>query len=122
MVPLWQQRTTNSLSIWDSPTNWNLNRTIGDPTKPEQIIDRVTALDISHDGKWIATGSGEPSRGGEIKIWSLQDGTLVRALNQPHSDCVYGLEFAPDDQLLASAAADRLIKVFKCRMALSLRH
>lgn len=102
----------NTVTVWESLTSWNLVRTVGSIDKPDQIIDRVTALDFSHDNKFLATGSGEPSRGGEVKIWSVQDGGLIRALNQPHSDCVYGLEFSPDDQRLASSAADRLIKIF----------
>lgn len=98
---------------WDYATEWTLEKTIGSPDDAAQIVDRVTAIDFSHDGKLIASGSGEPSRSGEIKIWSLENGQLVRALKEPHSDTVFGLEFSPDDQLLASCAADRFMKVFK---------
>ncbi|GIT38752.1 MAG: hypothetical protein Ct9H300mP7_6730 [Verrucomicrobiota bacterium] len=39
------------------------------------IEDRVIALDFSPDGKWLATGGGFPSRGGEIYIWNVEDGS-----------------------------------------------
>lgn len=97
---------------WDYATEWKLERTIGSPDDATQIVDRVTAIDFSHDGKRIASGSGEPSRSGEIKVWSIENGQLVIALKEPHSDSVFGLEFSPDDQFIASCAADRFMKVF----------
>lgn len=104
--------TNNTVTSWDFATNWKLERTIGSPDDAAQIVDRVSALDFSHDGKLLATGSGEPSRSGEIKLWSVENGQLVRALKEPHSDCVYGMEFSPDDQQIASCGADRFVKVF----------
>lgn len=103
----------NTGVAWDYATEWKLERTIGSPDDGAQIVDRVTAIDFSHDGKLLASGSGEPSRSGEVKIWSMENGQLVRALKEPHSDTVFGLEFSPDDQFLASCAADRFMKVFK---------
>ncbi len=102
----------NAVTSWDFATNWKLERTIGSPDDATQIVDRVSAIDFSHDGKVLATGSGEPSRSGEIKFWSVENGQLVRALKEPHSDCVYGIEFSPDDQQIASCGADRFVKVF----------
>jgi WD40 repeat protein len=103
----------NTGVAWDYATEWKLERTIGSPDDPSQIVDRVTAIDFSHDGKLIAAGSGEPSRSGEVKIWSAENGQLVRALKEPHSDTVFGLEFSPDDTMLATCGADRFMKVFK---------
>jgi WD40 repeat protein len=103
----------NTGVAWDYATEWKLERTIGSPDDATQIVDRVTAIDFSHDGKLLASGSGEPSRSGEVKIWSLENGQLVRALKEPHSDTVFGLEFSPDDQFVASCGADRFMKVFK---------
>jgi WD40 repeat protein len=102
----------NTGVAWDYATEWKLERTIGKPDDATQIVDRVTALDFSRDGQWIASGSGEPSRSGEVKIWAVASGELVKALNEPHSDTVFGLEFSPDNSMLATCGADRFMKVF----------
>jgi WD40 repeat protein len=104
---------SNAGAVWSIPMEWKLERTIGSPDDATQIIDRVTAIDFSPDGKFLATGSGEPSRSGEVKIWSLENGQPVRALAEPHSDTVFGLEFSPDGKHIATCAADRFMKVFK---------
>jgi WD40 repeat protein len=76
------------------------------------LVDRVTALDFSPDGALLAVGGGEPSRSGEIKIYKVENGQLVLAVKEPHSDTVNCLEFSPDGQQLASCAADRFVKVW----------
>ena len=98
--------------VWDFATEWKLERTIGSPDSPEQIVDRVTALGFSPDGSLIASGGGEPSRSGELKIWKVADGALVREIKEPHSDTIFGLEFSPDGQQVASCGADRFVKIF----------
>jgi WD40 repeat protein len=103
----------NEVQTWTIASDaWKLERVIGSPEDATQIVDRVSALDFSHDGKTLATGSGEPSRSGEIKLWSTENGQLVRALKEPHSDVVYAIEFSPDDQQIASGASDRFVKIF----------
>jgi WD40 repeat protein len=97
---------------WNLVPDWQLERTIGSSDDPTKLVDRVLALDFSPDGKWIATGSGEPSRGGELKIWNVADGTLVREIAAAHSDAVFGVAFSPDGKGIASASADKFVKVF----------
>ncbi len=63
-------------------------------------------------GTLLATGGGEPSRSGELKLWNVADGKLIRTISPGHSDTVFGLDFSPDGTLLASGAADRIVKVF----------
>lgn len=73
---------------------------------------RVLALDYSPDGKLLAAGGGEPARSGEIKVWDTADGHLVRSAPESlHSDTVLGLAFRPDGTSVASAGADRFVKV-----------
>lgn len=57
----------------------------------------LRGLDVSTDGKWIAT-CGNDKR---IKIWSAEDGTLVRELSG-HPHFVFCLRFRPDSHELVS--------------------
>ena len=102
----------NTGMLWDFATEWKLEKTIGSPDMADVFVDRVTALDFSPDGKLLAVGGGEPSRSGEIKIFSVENGQLVLAIKEPHSDTVNSLDFSPDGQQLASCAADRFVKVW----------
>jgi WD40 repeat protein len=94
-----------------APT-WKLERQIGDSSDNSPLGDRVLALDFSPDGKLLATGGGVPSRNGELKIWNVADGALVREIKDAHSDTVFSVRFSPDQKHLASGAADKLMKVF----------
>jgi len=98
--------------IWDLAGPWTLERLIGSGDATSPISDRVNALAFSPDGKLLATGSGEPSRGGEIKLWRVESGELAQEIKNPHSDTVLALDFSPDGKFLASGAADKFAKVF----------
>jgi WD40 repeat protein len=60
----------------------------------------------------LATGGGVPSRSGEVKIWRVSDSSLVREITPSHSDTVFSLDFSPDGKFLATASADKFVKVF----------
>jgi WD40 repeat protein len=97
---------------WNSTPEWTLERTIGNVDNPAVLVDRVLALSFNPDGSLLATGGGEPSRSGELKVWNVADGALVRAIADAHSDTIFGLEFSPDGRFLASSAADRFVKIW----------
>ena len=97
--------------VWNLAPEWKLERTIGTGEAKSPLTDRVNALAFSRDGKLLATGSGEPSRGGQIKLWDAATGALVRDLPNVHSDAVLGLDFSPDGKFLASGAADKMARV-----------
>jgi WD40 repeat protein len=75
--------------------------------------DTVFSLAFSPDGKYLASGSGGLERA--IKIWKVEDATLVRDLNNPklkrapgaviqsHPGWVYGVRYTPDGKRLLSA-------------------
>jgi WD40 repeat protein len=102
----------NTAVLWNTSPEWKLVRTIGSVDSTEQFVDRVTALDFNPDGTLLATGGGEPSRSGELKLWNVADGSFVREVSEAHSDVIYGLEFSPDGKQIASSASDRFAKIF----------
>jgi WD40 repeat protein len=97
--------------VWNASSQWRLERVIGATNQPEVLVDRVLALDFSRDGQWLATGSGVPSRSGELKIWNVADGRLIREIKEAHTETVFAVRFSPDGKQLASAAGDRFIKI-----------
>ncbi|HVX10225.1 MAG TPA: c-type cytochrome domain-containing protein [Pirellulales bacterium] len=101
-----------SAVVFGTAPEWTLVRTIGGgPNSP--LVDRVTALAFSPDGKLLASGGGDPSRSGELKLWNVADGTPARDLPEAHSDTVFGIDFSPDGTYLASCAADKFVKIFE---------
>jgi WD40 repeat protein len=98
--------------VWDLNPSWRLERVIGDINDPALLIDRVMSVDFNPDGTLLATGGGVPSRSGELKIWKVADGSLVRAIADPHTDAVNSVAFSPDGQFLASAGSDKYVKKF----------
>ncbi|MCH8045755.1 MAG: hypothetical protein IID44_18745 [Planctomycetes bacterium] len=99
--------------LWNTAAEWKLERTIGDVDDGAQLVDRVIALDFSSDSKLLATGGGEPSRSGQLKIWNVADGALVREFKDAHSDTIFSLEFSPNNDRIVTGAADRFVKVFE---------
>jgi WD40 repeat protein len=76
------------------------------------IEDRVLAIDFSPDGKFLAVGSGIPSRSGQVQLWDVAERKLVREIADAHSDTVFDVAFSRDGVYLATGAADKFAKVF----------
>src|SRR5690554_7704679 len=66
----------------------------------------VTASDISHNGKYIATGSIDRS----IVIWEKKSGKEIRILHH-HVKSITALHFSKDDQHILSASNDNTVKL-----------
>ncbi len=94
-----------TLKSWRFRGAWTLDRTLN------AHVFRVLALDFSPDGGLLAAGGGEPSRSGEVKVWEVGKGLLGRSLPALHSDTVFALRFSPDGTKLATASADKFLKV-----------
>ncbi len=90
---------------------WELQTTLGGTAQPLAFKDRVGALAYSPDGHWLASGSGEPSRSGDLAFWSPADGTWLAGMTNLHSDAVLSLAFSPDSRTLASTGADRFVRL-----------
>ena len=107
--------------VWNAPSQWRLERVIGGGDQADSLVDRVLTLDFSRDGQWLATGGGVPSRSGELKIWNVANGRLIREIQEAHSETVFAVRFSPDGKQLASAAGDRLIKIFDAQSGETIR-
>jgi eukaryotic-like serine/threonine-protein kinase len=70
-------------------------------------------VDISHDGRFIASPGREQDAAGRptVKIWNAQTGELRRTL-AGHDGYVWKVAFSPDDRYLASGSWDSTIKVW----------
>jgi WD40 repeat protein len=107
-----------SLVAWDTNPAWIFVGRIGPKadapldTSGSSLAGRVLCLTFNPQGTLLATGSGEPSRSGELKIWNVSSLALEREFKDAHSDTVFGAEFSPDGKYLASGAADKFVKVF----------
>jgi dipeptidyl aminopeptidase/acylaminoacyl peptidase len=92
--------------LWDVQTGQIRQRFTG-------FRDRVTALDFSRDGKYLATGGGAPTEDGELRLIELPSGKIVFDKRDAHSDTIFGVRFSPDGKLLASCGADKFVKVWE---------
>ena len=98
--------------VWDIGSRWQIERRLGTGDADSPIADRVLALAFDPAGQVLASGGGRPSRDGQIHLWRVGDGKLLRELPEAHSDTVFSLQFSPDTQYLASGSADKFVKVF----------
>jgi len=104
--------SANQLQSFSCSRSWSMAGKIGDGESPDPLPDRVTALAWSPDGRFLATGCGVPSRSGELKLWNTTDGTLFAENKKAHRDTINSLEFSPSGDRLASAASDKLIRIW----------
>ena len=107
------------LDVWRGTPSWKLAGHLGPADSDgldisESVLaDRVLAIDFHPDGRRVATGSGAPSRSGQLLLWDLESRRVEREFPDAHSDSVFDVAFSRDGTYLASGAADKFAKVFE---------
>lgn len=92
---------------------WELEYQRGDPRLGGPLADRVLALDISSDGRYLAVGGGVPSQAGQLQVWDLASGELIAEPESSHDDAVMAVRFSHDRETLATGGADRMIHLWR---------
>jgi len=112
---------SSEMVVISASAPWSLANTIGTGDEDSPFEDRIIALDFSPNGEFLATGGGFPSRGGEIYIWNIEDGSEELRIPDAHSDTVCSLAFSPDGSQLASGGSDRFARIFETNRGKELR-
>jgi WD40 repeat protein len=79
------------------------------------LAERIYGVGYSGDGKWLATASGDPGQYGLARLWTAEPGgggKPVRDLAEGQ-DAVFAAAFSPDGKKLATAGADRTVRVYE---------
>ncbi len=82
------------------------------------LPDRVTAVALSSDGRWLAAAFGMPTVAAKVAIYRLPTHPLYEPLRparilEAHVDTVYDLAFHPRrPEVLASASYDKLVRLW----------
>jgi eukaryotic-like serine/threonine-protein kinase len=69
--------------------------------------DDVTALSVSPDGRWIASGSNDRT----VRLWSVATGRLAAVL-VGHNASVGAVAFSPDSARLVSGGGDHTLRLW----------
>ena len=101
-----------TLKIWQRNPPWRLERTIGAIDRPDVISHRLLSLDFSPDSAQLLVAGGVPSRDGELQIFSVADGQLVKRFEDAHDDVIHAARFSPDGKRIATASADKYVRTF----------
>ena len=73
--------------------------------------DRLTALTFTSDGTRLLAAEGATGLRGRIRVLDVASGALQRTWDA-HGDVIFDLSLSQDDRLLATASADRLVKLW----------
>lgn len=100
-----------NIVAWTKTKQWNKVRQIGDGITGEPFPDRVLAVAFDPSGQLLATGSGIPSRSGELRFWNVADGAPKGEIKKAHLDTITALSFSPEGDRIVSSSTDRYLKI-----------
>jgi len=89
---------------------WDMDTLKQEREITNNLVGRITALQFTSDGATLLAADGVPTKSGIIHSFSVADG---KAASFPaHKDTVYALRITHNDKVLATAGADKLIKLW----------
>ena len=85
------------------------------------LSERIERVRFSPDGTKLAVTGGSPARMGEVQIWNVADGTLIRSVPVTF-DTVYGGSWSPDGTLIAFGCADNTLRAIRAETGEQVLH
>ena len=73
------------------------------------LSERIQQVRFSPDGSQLAVTGGNPSRMGEVQVWSVADGSLLRS-HPVTFDTVFGGAWSPDGKLICFGCTDNTVR------------
>jgi len=70
--------------------------------------EEVYSVSVSHDGQWVASGSGDRT----VQLWDAKSG-IVRLMLQGHKQPITSTDFSPAGSLFATGSGDRRVRIWK---------
>jgi WD40 repeat protein/mono/diheme cytochrome c family protein len=75
------------------------------------LIDRINALRFTPDGAALFAADGATAQSGWVRTFNVTDGSASKSW-QAHADSILELAISADGKKLATASADRMVKVW----------
>ena len=76
------------------------------------LSERILSLAYSNDGSILVAAGGTPARFGEVQIWDVKTGKLIRSVILT-GDTVFGASLAPDASRIAVGCADNTVRIIE---------
>ena len=76
------------------------------------LSERIERVRFSPDGTQLAVTGGSPARMGEVQIWNVADGALLRSVPVTF-DTVYGGSWSPDGKLVSFGCSDNTLRAIR---------
>jgi WD40 repeat protein len=73
--------------------------------------DSIEAVSFSPDGRWLASAAHD----GSARVFDVESGTLLAALNHAAGQPLRAIAFAPDGQSLVTAGDDGVARLYRLR-------
>lgn len=86
------------------------------PVRLRGKAERILSLAFSADGKLLIAGGGTPAQFGEVQIWDVGMGKMLRSAMLTN-DTVFGASLSPDSSKIAVGAADNTVHVIETATA-----
>jgi dipeptidyl aminopeptidase/acylaminoacyl peptidase len=74
--------------------------------------ERILSLAYSADGKLLIAGGGTPAQFGEVQIWDVKSGKLLRSARVT-GDTVFGASLSPDGSRIAVGGTDNSVHMIE---------